>query len=166
MIAAVVLTVSFGVILLTQPGARPFVVTALAASFISAVISVTMNGTAAVAPDLPAQQTGNRYTILPVFLITSALIVGVDYALRRRAHSRRRAGTDLKPAMAVTALVVFLAATWAVDFRYAGLRSWTSTNWAPIAAKWERDCAHSRTGEIVERLQLTDQTLPCRNITP
>ena len=51
---------------------------------------------------------------------------------------------------AVTALVVFLGFTWAVDFRYTGLRTTTAWTWAPIAAKWERDCAHSRTGEITE----------------
>ena len=42
-IAAVVLAVSFGLILVTQPGARLFVVTALAVGFIFTVISVSIN---------------------------------------------------------------------------------------------------------------------------
>ena len=36
-------------------------------------------------------------------------------------------GAGLKSVTAVTALVVFLATTWAVDFRYTGLR--TTTAW-------------------------------------
>jgi len=62
-------------------------------------------------------------------------------------------------------VVAVLAATWAVDFRDAGWRSGWSWTWAPIAAKWEHDCAHSRTGEIVEKAGASYQTLPCRNIT-
>ena len=115
---------------------------------------------------LPTQVLGTRYTIMADFLIVSALIVGADHALRSRAHDRRRQGAGLKSVTAVTALVVFLAATWAVDFRYTGLRTTTAWSWAPIAAKWERDCAHSRTGEITETVYYKPWTLPCRNITP
>ena len=165
-IAAVVLAVSFGLILVTQPRARPFVVTAVAVGFIFTVISVSINGGPAAKPMLPAQVLGTRYTIMAEFLIVSALIVGADHALRSRAHDRRRQGAGLKSVTAVTALVVFLAATWAVDFRYTGLRSTTAWSWAPIAAKWERDCAHSRTGEITETVYNRPWMLPCRNITP
>jgi hypothetical protein len=164
-IAAVVLAVSFGVILITQPGARLFVVTALAFGFIFSVVSVTINRAPAIEPMLPTRMGGTRYTIMADFLIVSALIVGADHALRSRAHDRRRQGAGLKAVTAVTALVVFLTATWAVDFRYTGLRATTAWSWAPIAAKWERDCAHSRTGEITETVYFRPWTLPCRNIT-
>jgi hypothetical protein len=164
-IAAVVLAVSFGVILITQPGARLFVVTALTVGFIFSVVSVTINHAPAIEPMLPTRMGGTRYTIMADFLIVSALIVGADHALRSRAHDRRRQGAGLKAVTAVTALVVFLAATWAVDFRYTGLRATTAWSWAPIAAKWERDCAHSRTGEITETVYFKPWTLPCRNIT-
>jgi len=103
---------------------------------------------------------------LPTFLIVSALIVGAGHALRSPARGHRIHGTSFKPVMAVAALVVFLASTWAVDFRYAGLRSQGVLNWAPIAAKWEHDCANSRTGKIIESTRLGYKTLPCRNITP
>jgi hypothetical protein len=165
-IAAVVLAVSFGLILVTQPGARPFVVTAVAVGFIFTVISVTINRAPAITLMLPTQADGTRYTIMGDFLIVSALIVGADHALRSRAHDRRRQRAGLKSVTAVTALVVFLAATWAVDFRYTGLRTTTAWSWAPIAAKWERDCAHSRTGQITETVYMRPWTLPCRNITP
>ena len=165
-IAAVVLAVSFGLILVTQPGARLFVVTAVAVGFIFTVISVGINRGPAAKPMLPMQVLGTRYAIMADFLIVSALIVGADHALRSRAHDRRRRGAGLKSVTAVTALVVFLATTWAVDFRYTGLRTTTAWNWAPIAAKWERDCAHSRTGEITETVYKRPWTLPCRNITP
>ena len=164
-IAAVVLAVSFGLILVTQPGARLFVVTALAAGFIFTVISVSINRAPTINPMLPTRVLATRYTIMADFLIVSALIVGADHALRSRAHDRRRQGAALKSVTAVTALVVFLAATWAVDFRYTGLRTETAWSWAPIAATWERDCAHSRTGEITETVYKKPWTLPCRNIT-
>jgi hypothetical protein len=165
-IAAVVLAVSFGLILVTQPGARLFVVTAVAFGFIFTVISVSINRGPATYPMFPTQVLGTRYTIMADFLIVSALIVGADHALRSRAHDRRRQGASLKSVTVVAALVVFLATTWAVDFRYTGLRTTTAWNWAPIAAKWERDCAHSRTGEITETVYKRPWTLPCRNITP
>ena len=165
-IAAVILAVSFGLILITQPGARLFVVTAIAVGFIFSVVSVTINPAPAIDLMLPTQADGTRYTVMADFLIVSALIVGADHALRSRAHDRRRQGAGLKSVTAVTALVVFLAATWAVDFRYTGLRTTTAWTWAPIAAKWERDCAHSRTGEIHETIYYRPWTFPCRNITP
>lgn len=165
-IAAVVLAVSFGLILVTQPGARLFVVTAVAVGFVFSVISTSINPAPAINLMLPTRVIGTRYTIMADFLIVSALIVGADHALRSRAHDRRRQGAGLKSVTAVTALVVFLAATWAVDFRYTGLRTTTAWNWAPIAAKWERDCAHSRTGEITETVYSRPWTFPCRNINP
>jgi len=165
-IAVVVLAASLGLILVTQPGARLFVVTAIAFGFIFTVISVGINRGPALNPMLPTQVLGTRYTIMADFLIVSALIVGADHALRSRAHDRRWRGAGLKSVTAVTALVVFLAATWAVDFRYTGLRTTTAWSWAPIAAKWERDCAHSRTGEITETIYKRPWTFPCRDISP
>jgi hypothetical protein len=164
-IAAVVLAVSFGLILVTQPGARVFVVTALAVGFIFTVVAISINRTPAINPMLPDRVLGTRYTIMADFLIVSALIVGADHALRSRAHDRRRQGAGRKSVMAVAALVVFLVATWAVDFRYTGLRTTTAWSWAPIAARWERDCAHSRTGEIHETVYRRPWTFPCRDIT-
>ena len=164
-IAAVVLAVSLGLILVTQPGARLFVVTAVAFGFIFSVVSTSINPAPAIDRMLPTDVLGTRYALMANFLIVSALIVGADHALRSRAHDRRRQGAGLKAVTAVTALVVFLAATWAVDFRYTGLRATTAWSWAPIAAKWERDCAHSRTGEITETVYFKPWTLPCRNIT-
>jgi hypothetical protein len=114
---------------------------------------------------LPTDVLGTRYALMADFLIVSALIVGADHALRSRAHDRQRQGGSLKSVAAVTALVVFLGATWAVDFRYTGLRTTTAWSWAPIAAKWERDCAHSRTGKITETIYMRPWTFPCRNIT-
>ncbi|HEY7263569.1 MAG TPA: hypothetical protein VH589_19035, partial [Trebonia sp.] len=165
-IAAVVLAVSFGLILVTQPGARLFVVTAVAVGFIFSVISTSINPAPAIDLMLPTDVLGTRYAIMANFLIVSALIVGADHALRSRAHDRRRHEAGLKSVTAVTALAVFLAATWAVDFRYTGLRTTTAWTWAPIAAKWERDCAHSRTGKITETIYMRPWTFPCRNITP
>lgn len=166
LIVVVALAVVFGVILVTQPRARVFVVTALALGFIDVVVGSTINGRLIMGPLLPAEQPGNRYTVLPIFLIVSAMIVGADHALRRRntgaAHGRL--GMGLKPAVAATALVAILATTWVADFRYAGWRSGWSWNWAPIAAKWQHDCAVSTTGQIAEKAGASVQTLPCNHI--
>src|SRR5262249_44248430 len=112
-IAAVVLAASFGLIIVTQPGARLFVLTAIAFGFIFTVISVGINRGPATNPMLPTAVLGTRYTIMANFLIVSALIVGADHALRSRAHDRRRQRAGLMSVTAVAALVVFLATTWA-----------------------------------------------------
>jgi len=166
MIVAAALAVVFGVILVTQPRARVFVVTALVLGFIDVVVGSTLNGSLVSGPLLPAEQPGNRYTVLPIFLIVSAMIVGADCALRRRRSgaANSRPGIGLKPAMAATALVAVLAATWAADFRYAGWRSGWSWNWAPIAARWEHDCAVSASGQITEKAGAVFRTLPCDHI--
>src|SRR6266550_3441083 len=61
-IAAVVLAVSFGLILVTQPEARLFVVTALAVGFIFTVVSISINRAPAITRMLPTQVLGTRYT--------------------------------------------------------------------------------------------------------
>ena len=163
LIAAVALAVIFGVILVTQPRTRAFVLAALVTGFLVAVAGITVNGHLVTQPLRPAEQPGSRYTILPLFLFASAVIVAVDCALRRgRAH--RGAVPGIKPAVAAAALVAVLAATWTVDFRYAGWRSGWSWTWAPIAAKWQHDCAVSTSGEIAEKAGAVVQTLPCDHI--
>jgi hypothetical protein len=163
-IAVVVLAAIFGVILVTQVRARAFVVTALVIGFLDTMVGITINGQLVTQPLLRDYEPGNRYTVLSIFLIVAAVIVGADHALRRQARGHRRTATALKPALAVTALVAVLAATWAVDFRYAGIRSGRSWAWAPIAAKWTHDCAHSQSGEVVEKTGAFYETLVCRNI--
>jgi hypothetical protein len=179
-IMAVALAVIFGVILVTQPATRPFVVTALLTGFILTVFGVTLTEHVAKETVTPAYEAAARYTALPILLIEAAAIVAVDYAVRRRRgdHRRadlaprradlapRRAGLAPRPAMAVAALVAVLAAGWIADFRYAGIRSDKSWSWGPIVAKWQYDCAHSRTGEIVEQTAALMSTLPCANIRP
>jgi len=126
----------------------------------------------------PAEQPGSRYTVLPIYLFVSAVIVAVDYALRRAPRAPRapqaaqpgpepgtaRGVASLRPAMAVTALVAVLAFSWVVDFRYVGWRSNWGWTWAPIAAKWQHDCAVSTTGQITEKAGAILQTLPCDRI--
>ena len=62
------------------------------------------------------------------------------------------------------ALVVVLAANWAADFRYPGIRSNASWDWGPIAAQWEHACELSRSGVIVERAGPDRYSLPCYHI--
>jgi hypothetical protein len=168
LIAAAVLAIVLGAILATQAPARVFVVAALLTGFFVAVAGITINGHLVTEPQLLARQPGSRYTDLPIFLIEAAVIVGADCALwrwgTRSASAHRWPAAGLKPALTATALVAVLAATWAVDFRYAGFRSGAGWNWAPIAAKWEHDCSVSSSGEIAERTGAIVQTLPCHHI--
>lgn len=157
-LVGVVLVAIFGVILVTQAGARPFVVTALVTGFIFPVLGITVTAHLARATMFPAEQPGSRYTVLPIFLFVSAVIVAVDYVLRRRGAGR------VRPAVAVTALVAVLAFSWVVDFQYVGWRSNWGWTWAPIAAKWQHDCAVSTTGQITEKAGAIFQTLPCNRI--
>jgi hypothetical protein len=148
----------------TQAGARPFVVTALVIGFIFPVVGITVTAHLARATTFPAEQPGSRYTVLPIYLFISAVIVGVDYALRRRRPAQARGAGSVRPAIAVTALVAVLAFSWVVDFQYVGWRSNWGWTWAPIAAKWQHDCAVSTTGQITEKAGAILQTLPCDRI--
>jgi len=180
-LVGVVLAAIFAVILVTQAGARPFVVTALVTGFIFPVVGITVTAHLARATMFPAEQPGSRYTVLPIYLFVSAVIVAVDHALRRRAAlapqavqaaqpepgpgpGPARGAGSVRPAVAVTALVAVLAFSWVVDFQYVGWRSNWGWTWAPIAAKWQHDCAVSATGQITEKAGAILQTLPCDRI--
>jgi hypothetical protein len=151
------------------------VVTALVIGFIFPVVGITVTAHLARATMFPAEQPGSRYTVLPIYLFVSAVIVAVDYALRRRRAAQPEPGPgpgpgpargagSVRPAMAVTALVAVLAFSWVVDFQYVGWRSNWGWTWAPIAAKWQHDCAVSTTGQITEKAGAILQTLPCDRI--
>jgi hypothetical protein len=163
-LVGVVLAAIFAVILVTQAGARPFVVTALVIGFIFPVLGITVTAHLAQATMFPAEQPGSRYTVLPIYLFVSAVIVAVDCALRRRRAARARGAGSVRPAMAVTALVAVLAFSWVVDFQYVGWRSNWGWTWAPVAARWQHDCAVSTTGQITEKAGAILQTLPCDRI--
>jgi hypothetical protein len=86
-LVGVVLVAIFALILVTQAGARPFVVTALVIGFIFPVLGITVTAHLAQATMFPAEQPGSRYTVLPIYLFVSAVVVAVDYALRRWSPS-------------------------------------------------------------------------------
>ena len=83
-IVAVILVVIVGAILLAQPGNRLFVVTAVLVGFIFSVFGTTLTGHLATAAVLIDNEPGSRYTGLPIFLLESVAVVGVDYVLRQR----------------------------------------------------------------------------------
>jgi hypothetical protein len=161
-IVAILLAVIVGAIFVTQPGNRPFVVTAVLTGFVFSVVSTTLAPNVAAYPVvLPDLESGSRYTVLPIFLFEAVAVVGVDYLMRRTDGRRRWRGTSLRPAIAASALIAVLTASWVADFRYAGFRSEKNWDWAPIAAQWQHDCERSRSGEIVEKTVAIFQALPC-----
>ncbi len=126
-----------GAILLTQARNRPFAVTAVLTGFVFCLFGTTLTAHIATAVMSPYNESGARYTALPIFLIECVAVVGVDYVLRQRASARsdaraahggthRRPGIALRSVMAVLAVVVVLSASWVFDFRYAGWRSFAS----------------------------------------
>ena len=75
-------------------------------------------------------------------------------ALSYRIAVRARTGpaslrSGLRPALAVTALVVILATSWAVDFRYQGIRTVPqSGRWALHVVQLQTGCQNSPSGEF------------------
>lgn len=166
-IVAVILVAIVGAIFVTQRVNRPFVMTAVLTGFVFSMVSTTLTAHVATYPVVtPSLESGSRYSVLPIFLFEAVAIVGVDHLMRRAGGTHRRDGTRLWPVIAVSALVAVLAAGWVADFRYASFRSRASWNWAPIAAKWQRDCEHSSSGEITVKAGAIFQTLPCDSIRP
>jgi len=157
-IVAIALVAVIVVIMATQPGARPFVVVALLTGFVFSMVSTILTPWVTVSPVTPQQESAARYTALPIFLIEAVVIVGVDHALRKRRGVREQRGAGergvrerngprrwyvragLRPALAVTALVVILATSWAVDFRYQGIRT------VPQSGRWALHVEQIRTG--------------------
>ena len=172
LVAAVALAVVLGLIVVTQPGARPFVVVALLTGFVVTVVSASLTPWEIGYPVTLRSEAEARYAVLPVFLIEAALIVGVDHVLRRRrelparpAAGQRQVLTVLRPAVAVTALAAFLAVGWVADFRYQGARSAPSAHrWPPIVAELRHDCELSSTGEFTLRALGGRWTIPCTRL--
>jgi hypothetical protein len=168
-VVGVALMVVLGAIMAAQPGARSFIAVALVTGFVITVVSAFLTPSAADAPVTPHSEAAARYTALPIFLIEAALIVGVDWIMRRRRDSAAlvRAGprptlTVLRRALALAVLAAFLAVSWVADFRYQGLRSAPSAHqWSVVVAAWRRDCSVSRTGDIRAQVKHGSWTISC-----
>jgi hypothetical protein len=156
-IVAVVLAAVFAVIMATQRGARPFVVTALLTGFVFCVVSTILTPWVTVSPVTIQRESAARYTALPIFLIEAAVIVGVDYALRNGRGVRERlvlghwyARAGLRPSLAVLALIVILATSWAADFRYKGIRTVPySSRWSVTVNLFRTGCVNSPFGKVI-----------------
>jgi hypothetical protein len=168
-IVAVILVATLGAILVAQPGNRPFVLTCVLAGFVFSVFETTLTPNVATYPVVAFNlESGSRYSVLPIFLLVAAVVVGVDtYVARDRQRGwqgrRRRRGRSpsLRPALAVSALFAVLAFSWVADFRNPGFRSDANWNWGQVAASWERACQLSTSGEITVKAGESLQTLPC-----
>ena len=169
LIVGIALAAVLAVIVVTQPGTRPFVVVALLTGFVVIMFSIYLDPWDVVFPVTFKNEVAARYTALPILLIEAALIVGVDHALRSRrgsrmprAAGRRPALTALRPVLAGTVLAAFLGVSWVADFRYFGIRSGAAAHeWAPVATEWRYDCQMSPTGEIATTLAKHKFTIPC-----
>ena len=173
LIAGVALAVVLGLIIVTQPGARPFIAVALTTGFAFTMFAVYLDPWDVVFPVTAKNEVAARYTALPIMAIESSLIVGVDYALRkgratrvRPGAGRRDAGAARRRALTVAALVTFLAGNWVADFRYDGIRSGRAAHpWAPVAAEWRHDCQVSPNGVISPAVgKGVRPAIPCGNI--
>jgi hypothetical protein len=173
LVAGVVLAAVLGLIIVAQPGARPFIVVAMAIGFAFTMFAIYLDPWDVIPPVTFENEVAARYTALPIMAIEASLIVGVDHALRGRRAARWRPAAGWRGAvpaprraLAVTALVVFLVGNWVADFRYYGIRSGPAAHqWAPVAAEWRHDCLLSPSGMISPAVRTGARAaIPCRNI--
>jgi hypothetical protein len=173
LIVGVALVAVLAVIIVTQPGTRAFIVVALLTGFVVIMFSIYLDPWDVVFRVTFRNEVAARYTALPIMAIEASLIVGVDHALRKRreprarpATGRRDAAPALRRALAVTALVAFLAGNWVADFRYYGIRSGRAAHrWAPVAAQWRHDCQVSPRMVISPAVgKGARPAIPCGNI--
>ena len=171
-LAALALAAVLGLIMVAQPATRPFIVLALLTGFIVTVVSASLTPWGLGSPVTLSSEVEARYTVLPIFLIEAALIVGVDHVLRRRRELPARPATSLRPvltavrpAVAVTVLAAFLAVSWVADFRYQGARSVPSAHpWSPIVAELRDSCDLSPTGNFTLIALGGPWTIPCARL--
>ncbi len=83
---------------------------------------------------------GSRYTVVPILLIYSAALVAADGVLARPGGGPRRW-------LALTVLLLVLAAPWAADFRGVNLRS-SYPPWPQTASRLAAQCGHRPGGAI------------------
>jgi hypothetical protein len=168
LIAGVALAAALGVAFVTQSGARPFLVVALLTGFIVTIFSLMLTPWVVSYPVTLHSEVAARYTALPILLIEASLITAADCALRGRRGTRAGQGgarAALRTALAVAALVAFLAGNWVADFRYAGIRTGNLSHpWARIAAAWKRDCRVPQAKSVSVTLTRHVYTIPCDHI--
>jgi hypothetical protein len=83
---------------------------------------------------------GSRYTVVPILLIYSAVLVAADAVLARPGARARRWLT-------VSAVLLVLVAPWAADFRGANLRS-SYPPWPQTVSRLAAQCGHRPGGAI------------------
>lgn len=144
-----------------------FTVMALVVGFAVDFAAISMTYTVA-RKTTPEFEWSARYSVLPIMLITAALIVSADAMLRRRVAlggiapaagepAWRRAGC----AAAATALTCALAVGWVTDYRYVAFRSQPS--WSGTANQWIDACRRSGTTIVIWAWN-RDVRVPCGNI--
>jgi hypothetical protein len=77
---------------------------------------------------------GSRYTVVPILLIYSAALVAADGVLARPGGGPRRW-------LALTVLLLVLAAPWAADLRGVNLRS-SYPPWPQTVSRLTAECGH------------------------
>jgi hypothetical protein len=171
-IAGCALAAFFGWVLVTQAGrVRMFVATALVTGLVYTLVAATITSWVAAEPVTMRYEPGSRYTTLPIFLIGCAAVVAADARLRRAGpppggwlQVAELRGDSLRAVAAAAAIVAVLAAGWVSDFRYLTTRA-EQQSWAPVAARWLRECDRPGTPSItVPAWGNTTVTVPCANL--
>jgi hypothetical protein len=187
-IIAAILVAFFTVIAVRYPRSRAFIALAVTLGFVITCFTEYVLGyPSGPAVDTISFEPGGRYTVVPVFLIESAIIVSVECILRgqtKRAHRKEppesllpaaretasaagpSTGTSprmSRPWVAIAALLAVLLVAWIPDFRYSiTTRSDHADDTAPwyiVVNQWHRLCEESTTGTIFVR-QVDGQPVP------
>jgi hypothetical protein len=85
---------------------------------------------------------GDRYTVTPILIIISAMIIVADAALNREGSRLfwRRRRLQVASAVAASVLIACIIATWATDYRYIVARSYYAA-WSPSVDYAAQGCA-------------------------
>jgi hypothetical protein len=107
--------------------------------------------------------------VVPIMLITAALIVSADAVVRRRVALGEIAPTARQPTwrqagvvMAAAALTCGLAVGWVTDYRYVAFRSQAA--WSGTANQWIDACRRSGTTIAIPAYSHGYVRVSCRNI--
>ena len=145
-----------------------FTVMALVVGFAVDFVGASMTG-GMTNKTTPAFEWSARYSVLPILLITAALIVSADAIVRRRMAPGEIAPTTGEPAWrragivgAAAALTCGLAVGWVTDYRYVAFRSQAA--WSGTANQWIDACRRSGTTILIPAYSHGYVRVSCHNI--
>jgi hypothetical protein len=119
------------------------------------LVPVYLRWTAAMVVPYPAVEAGSRFAAVPILIIVSVLVIGVDRATR---------GLRSRRGLAIVLLVALLPA-WVLDFRFANGRS-DGPEWSAQVARAPAACRSAHGSDVTLQISPPGTAwtvqVPCR----